>query len=63
MTKLESYVDERFQAALFFSDVEGHRNNRGLQLAFEELDFYAREVKILGTYEAAPFRLKMKEES
>lgn len=56
MVKLESYVDENFNAALFYCDVESHRDSRALQLALEELDFYAAEIKILGTYEAAAFR-------
>lgn len=57
MTKLESYVDERFQAAQFLCDVEGHPDSAGLKLALEELSFFAREVRILGTYPAHPFRL------
>ncbi|HSK38591.1 MAG TPA: prephenate dehydratase [Arenibaculum sp.] len=58
MTKLESYmVGGRFTAAQFYADVEGHPDERPLRLALEELDFFAREVKILGVYPANPFRL------
>ena len=57
MTKLESYVDEHFQAAQFLCDVEGHPDSANLKLALEELAFFAREVRILGTYPAHPFRL------
>jgi len=57
MTKLESYlVGGRFEAAQFYADVEGHPDERRLRLAMEELDFFAREVKILGVYPAHPFR-------
>jgi prephenate dehydratase len=58
LTKLESYmVDGRFTAAQFYVDVEGHPEERPLRLALEELEFFAREVKILGVYPANPFRL------
>ncbi len=56
LTKLESYVDEKFQAAQFFVDLEGHPDSRSLQLALEELAFFAKEVKMLGSYPAHPFR-------
>lgn len=52
MTKLESYVDENFQAAQFFCDVEGHPDHENFKLALEELGFYAKDVKFLGTYPA-----------
>lgn len=57
MTKLESYmVGGRFTQTQFYADVEGHPDERSLRLALEELDFFAREVKILGVYPANPFR-------
>lgn len=56
MTKLESYVDENFQAAAFYCDVEGHPENQALRQALEELDFFAKELRIMGTYPAHPFR-------
>lgn len=59
MTKLESYmVEGRFTATQFYADVEGHPEDRSLRLALEELDFFAREVKILGVYPANPFRFQ-----
>jgi prephenate dehydratase len=59
ITKLESYlVDGKFTAAQFYMDVEGHPEHRPLRLALEELAFFASEVKILGVYPAAPFRLE-----
>ena len=57
MTKLESYmVGGHFTQTQFYADVEGHPDERPLRLALEELDFFAREVKILGVYPANPFR-------
>jgi prephenate dehydratase len=60
ITKLESYVDEKFQVAQFLCDVEGHPESRPLQLAFEELGFFVEEVRMLGTYPAHSFRTKKK---
>jgi len=56
MTKLESYVDEDFNAAQFYADVEGHPDDRSVRLALEELAFFTHEVKILGTYPAHAYR-------
>jgi prephenate dehydratase len=57
MTKLESYlVGGRFNAAQFYAEVEGHPEHRNLRLAFEELDFFSREVRILGVYPQHPYR-------
>jgi prephenate dehydratase len=61
MTKLESYlVGGNFTAAQFYADVEGHLEHRSLQLALEELNFFSREVNMLGTYPAHPFRQHQK---
>lgn len=62
MTKLESYVDENFQAAQFYCEVEGHPDHPSFQLALEELGFYALNVKFLGTYLAHPLRQTTKSE-
>ncbi len=59
LAKLESYVDENFQAAQFYCEVEGHPENEGFKLALEELGFYAENVKFLGAYPAHPFRKNM----
>ena len=59
MTKLESYMlGGHFTATQFYADVEGHPEDRALKLALEELEFYSREVKILGSYPAHPYRLE-----
>lgn len=57
MTKLESYMlGGRFTATQFYADVEGHPEDRPLRLALDELRFFSREVRILGTYPGHPFR-------
>jgi prephenate dehydratase len=57
MTKLESYlVGGRFNAAQFYAEVEGHPEQRNVRLAFEELDFFSKEVRILGVYPQHPYR-------
>ncbi len=59
MTKLESYMlGGHFTATQFYADVEGHPDDRPLKLALEELAFYSREVKVLGSYPAHPYRLE-----
>ena len=58
MTKLESYqIDGTFTATQFYADVDGHPSDRGVRLALEELQFFSSELKVLGVYKAAPFRL------
>ncbi|MDE2361807.1 MAG: prephenate dehydratase [Hyphomicrobiales bacterium] len=58
MTKLESYMLEgEFTATQFLADVDGHPEDRGLALALEELEFFSKEVRILGVYPAHPFRI------
>lgn len=57
MTKLESYIEGgAFSAAMFFAEVEGHPEDRGVRLALEELDFFSTSLKVLGVYPADPFR-------
>jgi prephenate dehydratase len=59
MTKLESYmVDGEFAATQFLADVDGHPDDWNVKLALEELAFFSREVTILGTYPAHPFRIE-----
>lgn len=57
MTKLESYVDSNFQAARFYCDIEGHPESDEFNRALEELGFFAKDVKLLGAYQAHPFRV------
>ena len=59
MTKLESYlVGGRFNAAQFYAEVEGHPEHKPLRLALEELDFFSREVRILGVYPQHSYRME-----
>ncbi len=59
MVKLESYMtDGTFTATQFYADIEGHPSDRLVRLAFEELGFFTRTVKVLGVYPANPFRWK-----
>jgi prephenate dehydratase len=57
MTKLESYMLEgEFLATQFYAEVDGHPDDVPLKRALEELDFFSKEMRILGVYPAAPFR-------
>ena len=57
MTKLESYMlGGAFTATQFLCDVDGHPEQLGLRHAFEELQFFSREARILGVYRAHPYR-------
>jgi prephenate dehydratase len=59
MTKLESYMLRgNFFATQFYADVEGHPDDRALELAFEELEFVSQRgsFKILGVYPAHRYR-------
>ncbi len=53
MTKLESYMlDGSFTATQFYADIEGHPDDRNVQLAFEELQFFCDHFHVLGVYPA-----------
>ena len=55
MTKLESYqLGGAFTATQFYADVEGHPHDENVRLAFEELDFFTDEFRILGVYPVLP---------
>jgi prephenate dehydratase len=58
MTKLESYMlNGQFTATQFLCDVEGHPEQPPLRRALEELSFFSSEVRVLGVYPAAAFRI------
>jgi prephenate dehydratase len=62
MTKLESYMLEgEFLATQFYAEVDGHPDEPALRRALEELDFFSKEMRILGVYPAAPFRERVKQ--
>ena len=59
MSKLESYMlDGEFTATQFLADVDGHAEDAHVRRAMEELEFFSREVRVLGTYPAHRYRLE-----
>ena len=57
MVKLESYmVNGSFTATQFYSEIEGHPDDRPVALALEELGFFSKHMKVLGVYPASPYR-------
>ncbi|SEG07113.1 prephenate dehydratase [Marinobacterium lutimaris] len=57
MVKLESYMaSDTMQVSSFHLDVEGHPHDQSMQYALQELHFFAKSVRIIGTYPAHPFR-------
>ncbi|SHI77125.1 prephenate dehydratase [Wenxinia saemankumensis] len=57
MTKLESYmVGGHFTATQFYAEIEGHPDDRSVQLALEELDYFTDMVRLLGVFPAAARR-------
>lgn len=54
MTKLESYlIGGSFEASQFYAEIEGHPDERPVQLALEELGFFSQSIKILGIFPKA----------
>ncbi|MGH1462149.1 MAG: prephenate dehydratase [Neptuniibacter sp.] len=59
MLKLESYMaSDSMTATSFHLDVEGHPEQKAMKYALQELDFFAKEVRIMGTYPWHPFRTR-----
>lgn len=59
MLKLESYMaSDTMTATSFHLDVEGHPDQKAMKYALQELDFFAKDVRIMGTYPWHPFRLQ-----
>lgn len=56
MTKLESYIDPQFTVARFYAEVLGHPDDKNLGNALEELAFFAKNLRVMGSYKAHPFR-------
>ena len=57
ITKLESYlVGGKFVSAQFYAEIEAHPDEQSYKNAFEELNFFADYIKVLGTYSAHPYR-------
>ncbi|MAY41065.1 MULTISPECIES: prephenate dehydratase [unclassified Neptuniibacter] len=59
MLKLESYMaSDTMRVSSFHLDVEGHPAQKSMKYALQELDFFAKDVRIMGTYPWHPFRLQ-----
>ena len=57
LVKLENYMPGgTLNASQFHVDIEGHIEEPSMKLALEELRFFADDVRLLGTYQAHPFR-------
>ena len=57
MTKLESYmVGGSFSATQFYAEIEGHPDDKSVQLAMEELEYFTDSIALLGVYPADPGR-------
>ena len=57
MTKLESYmVGGQFNATQFYAEIEGHPDDRNVQLALDELDYFTDHIRLMGVFPAAPRR-------
>jgi prephenate dehydratase len=53
MTKLESYMEDgRFTAAQFYAEIDGHIEDPAVARAMEELEYFSREITVLGVYPA-----------
>ena len=61
MIKLESYMDGgTMEASHFHIDIAGHHQQKAVRNALEELDFFGKEMRILGSYPAHKYRHKHK---
>ena len=57
ITKLESYTSgDRFSVARFYAEIEGHPADPAVALAFEELNYFSKNVRVLGVFPAAAYR-------
>jgi prephenate dehydratase len=57
LTRLESFfVNKDFKQFSFLIDVESHPNTEGFENAVNVLKKYSSKIKILGYFEASPFR-------
>ena len=48
-----------FNATQFYSDIEGHPEERNVRLALEELQFFTSHMRVLGVYPAHIYRKSM----
>lgn len=58
MLKIESYMQEGgFNSTLFYCEVSGHADDQSLKNSFEEVRFFAKDFRVLGSYIASPYRM------
>lgn len=59
MIKLESYMDGgTMEASHFHIDLAGHPEQSNMKNALSELDFFAKDIRIVGSYPAHKYRRK-----
>tara|TARA_R110001592_G_scaffold103298_2_gene291141 strand:+ start:7308 stop:8192 length:885 start_codon:yes stop_codon:yes gene_type:complete len=59
MIKLESYMDGgTMEASHFHIDIAGHHQQKAVKMALEELDFFGKNIRLLGSYPAHKYRRK-----
>lgn len=57
LVKLESYTPGgRMIATQFHVDCEAHPDDTNMILAMDELGYFAKDIRLLGTYTASPYR-------
>jgi prephenate dehydratase len=57
MVKLESYMESNSMSVTSFHlDVLGHPEQKAMQLALQELEFFSSEMRVIGTYLSHEFR-------
>lgn len=59
LIKLESYMDGgTMSASHFHIDIAGHHQQQAVKNALSELDFFGKDIRILGSYPAHKYRRK-----
>ncbi len=59
LIKLESYMDGgTMQASYFHIDITGHYQEHAVKNALEELHFFGKDIRLLGSYPAHKYRRK-----
>lgn len=60
LMKLESYMDgASMEASLFHVDIAAHPQDNSMLFAMEELEYFARDIRLLGCYPAHRYRTRM----
>ncbi|MGL1922363.1 MAG: prephenate dehydratase [Hyphomicrobiales bacterium] len=57
MIKLESYqVEGNFSATQFYAEIEGHKDDKAVAIAFDEMKYFTKIIKVFGTYKRNDYR-------